>query len=166
MIEDFLDLSKIESGKLKLALKPCSIKPIISKVISGLKSQAKAKSLVVNVEIAKGISKIKGDEARIAQVLLNLIDNAIKYMGEKSNKQIEMGYSNSGNKHLFKISDNGVGIKNEDHERIFYAFRRVISKLTRGVPGKGLGLSTVKMILENYDGVIWVESKENSAKYS
>ena len=156
LIEDLLDLSKIESGKLKLVLKVCEIKPVIDKVISGLENRIKSKSLKLNVNIPRNISRIKADEARIAQVLLNLIDNAIKYTN--TGDKIIVSARNVDGFVRVDISDSGIGIPEKDLPRLFERFYRIDKARSRELGGTGLGLSIVKHIVQAHKGEVSVQS--------
>ncbi len=156
LIEDLLDLSKIESGKLKLALKPVLLEPVARRVISGLSKQLKAKSLSVNVEIPESISKIQADEARIAQVLLNLIDNAIKYTDEGG--RITVSATDADGFVRVDVSDTGIGITEKDLPRLFERFYRIDKARSRELGGTGLGLSIVKHIIQAHNGEVCVKS--------
>ncbi len=102
---------------------------------------------------------IYADRDRIRQVFLNLIDNAIKFIGDQSEPEIAIGWSESSTEHMFWISDNGVGVPIEKTNEIFGVFRRVKNRESYKIGGTGVGLTTVKSIVEYYNGDIWVESE-------
>ena len=156
LINDLLDLSKIESGKLNLVLKSCEIKPLVSQIVSRLEAQAKAKSLTVNIDVSKRVSNILSDEDAIAQILLNLIDNAIKYSSEKG--KIIISAKEKGSFLQVDISDTGIGIPEKDLPRIFERFYRVDKAHSRELGGTGLGLSIVKHIVQAHNGEVFVRS--------
>ena len=156
LIDDLLDLSKIESSKLKMSLKPISLAPIIEGVISGFRKQAKDKSLSMNIEIPKEISNILADENRLTQVLFNLIDNAIKY-SQQGGKVVILA-KDRGQFVQVDVSDNGVGIPEKDIPRIFERFYRVDKARSRQLGGTGLGLSIVKHIVQSHGGEVFVQS--------
>jgi signal transduction histidine kinase len=103
------------------------------------------------------------EKARLRQVFQNLIDNAIKYMGAddpaKTVKQIHVGCTVRHSEIEFYVRDTGIGIEREDLDKVFFVFRRGKSAAVQNVPGKGVGLSSVKSIIETYSGSIWVESE-------
>jgi signal transduction histidine kinase len=101
------------------------------------------------------------DKARIRQVFQNLIDNAIKYMGERPTREIRVGCTLSVTEAQFYVRDTGTGIHPEDLDKVFFIFRRGRSETTQKTSGKGIGLASVKSIIETYSGKIWVESKVN-----
>ena len=156
LIDDLLDLSKIESDKFGMTLKACFLKPIVMRVTAGLQKQAQDKEIVIKIEIPKDMPDILADEARIAQVLLNLIDNAIKY-----NKQKGIITISAKEKNKFvqvDISDTGIGISDKDLPRLFERFYRVDKARSRELGGTGLGLSIVKHIVSAHHGEVSVQS--------
>ena len=156
VINDLLDLSKIESGKLNLVLKPRAVEGAIRRVVSGLETRAKTKSLTINIDISKDIANITADESRITQVLLNLVDNAIKY----TNKQGKIIVSAIEQDAFVRIdvSDTGIGIPEKDLPRLFERFYRVDKARSRELGGTGLGLSIVKHIVSAHHGEVSVQS--------
>jgi two-component system phosphate regulon sensor histidine kinase PhoR len=156
LIDDLLDLSKIESGKLSLELKPCSITSIVDKVLVRLKRSIKDKSIVIHKDIPRALPNVLADEAGIIQVLFNLIDNAIKYNRQKGEITIQ-----ARSKDVFvqvDISDTGVGIPEKDLPRIYERFYRVDKARSRELGGTGLGLSIVKHIVQAHQGEVNVHS--------
>jgi signal transduction histidine kinase len=102
---------------------------------------------------------IKADKDRITQLFQNLIDNAIKYIGDTEDPEIRIGYSENKARHLFWVQDNGIGIPDEQKDNIFGVFRRGKSKEVSSVEGKGVGLAAVKTIVEMCGGDIWLDSE-------
>ena len=151
-----MNLSQIESGKLTLKLEPCAVTSIIDKVISELRQQAEYKSIMLNTEIPNDIPNILADEVRVAQVLLNLIDNAIKYTQESGKVTISAADHNSYVQ--VSVSDSGDGIPEKDLPRIFERFYRVDKARSRQLGGTGLGLSIVKHIVQAHRGEVFVKS--------
>lgn len=156
LVNDILDLSRIEAGKLRMNIRDCNIKSLTEKVILGLDKQAKDKSIKIENNIPDAIKNILADESLISQVLLNLIDNAIKYNHEGGNIRIT-----ACDKVKFvqvDVVDNGVGIPEKDLPRIFERFYRVDKARSREMGGTGLGLSIVKHIIHAHKGEISVKS--------
>jgi len=156
LIDDLLDLSKIESDKFGLALKACSFEPIITRVITGLQRQIQDKEISIKIKIPKDIPDILADEVRIAQVLLNLIDNAIKYNQQKGIITISAKEKNEFVR--IDVSDTGIGISDKDLPRLFERFYRVDKARSRELGGTGLGLSIVKHIVSAHNGEVSVQS--------
>jgi len=110
----------------------------------------------VTVQIQPNLPSIYGDRQRLTEVLQNLLDNAAKYMGDQSDPRIEIGqHGEDGDKPVFYVKDNGIGIASEFHERVFGLF----NKLDSSSEGTGIGLALVKRIIETHGGRIWVESE-------
>lgn len=156
LVNDLLDLSKLESGKFILDLEPVSLAPIIEKVLSGLRKSAATKNLEISCHIPEGLAHVKADESRISQVLLNLIDNAIKYTPEGGSVSIELIEKQDAV--MVDIKDTGLGIPEKDLPRIFERFYRVDKGRSRMLGGTGLGLSIVKHIVQSHGGNVFVES--------
>ncbi len=155
LINDVLDLSRIEAGQLTLALSEYSMTDVIQTVVTALGSLASEKKLALKTVVSPDLPPGKGDERRIAQVLLNLVGNAIKFtqIGEV---RVEATVSNSA--FVVSVSDTGSGISEADQQKIFEEFYQVDSSSTREKGGTGLGLSIAKRIIELQGGRIWVES--------
>jgi PAS domain S-box-containing protein len=155
LINDVLDLSKIEAGQLVLSLDEYSMEDVIQTVITSVEALAAEKNLKLNVRVPADLKIGKGDQQRIAQVLLNLVGNAIKFT-EKGEVKVAVGVSNET--FLISVSDTGPGISKADQKKIFEEFQQADGSSTRQKGGTGLGLSIAKKIVEMHGGQIWVES--------
>ena len=155
LINDVLDLSKIEAGQLALQLTDYSFSDVVQAVASSVGSLAAEKQLELTVDVAPDLPMGRGDERRITQVLLNLVGNAIKFTDKG---KVAVRVSASDGAFLAAVTDTGPGIKKEDQERIFEEFQQSDSALTKGKTGTGLGLAIAKRIVELHGGRIWVES--------
>jgi len=155
LINDVLDLSKIEAGQLTLSLNDYSMKEIIQTVVTAVESLAAEKNLELKVTVSPEVTYGKGDQQRIAQVFLNLVGNAIKFT-EEGEVRIEATASNDT--FQVSVSDTGPGLSDADQQRIFEEFHQVDGSSTREKGGTGLGLSIAKRIAELHGGRIWVES--------
>jgi len=155
LINDVLDLSKIEAGGLTLSLKDYSMKDVIQTVFTSVEALAAEKNLDLKMEVSEELKTGKGDEQRIAQVILNLIGNAIKFT-EQGTIVVKANVSNES--FLISVSDTGPGLSETDQKDIFDEFRQVDSSSTRAKGGTGLGLSISKKIAEMHGGRIWVDS--------
>ncbi|MBU1087730.1 MAG: HAMP domain-containing protein [Candidatus Omnitrophica bacterium] len=158
LIDDLLNLSKIESGKLIMEKKSCKIAEIVEKVIASLKVQLKDKSIIAKINIPVNIPNVLADETRIKQVLLNLVENAIKY--NIPDGEIIISAQEIGSFIKVDIMDTGIGIPNKDLPRLFERFYRVDKARSRELGGTGLGLSIVKHIIQSHGGEVFVESVE------
>jgi len=155
LINDVLDISKIEAGQLTLSLNDYSMGEVVQTVSTSLEALAAEKNLELNVKVPTDLTIDKGDEQRIAQVFLNLLGNAIKFT-EKGEVSVEVVVSNES--FLVSVSDTGLGLSEADQKKIFEEFRQADGSSTREKGGTGLGLAIAKRIVEMHGGRIWVES--------
>jgi signal transduction histidine kinase len=155
LINDVLDLSKIEAGQLTLNLGEYSMGEVVQTVFTSVEALAADKKLELKVMIPTDLPSGKGDEQRIAQVLLNLVGNAIKFT-ESGKITVKVNVSNET--FLVSVSDTGPGLSEADQIRVFKEFHQADGSSTRKKGGTGLGLSIAKRIVEMHGGRIWVES--------
>jgi signal transduction histidine kinase len=155
LINDVLDLSKIEAGQLTLSLADYAMEEITHAVATNVESLAAEKKLALRVTVPPDLPPGRGDSRRIAQVLLNLVGNAIKFteVGE-----VRVGVTVSDETFIVSVADTGPGISPADQARIFEEFQQADSSSTRKKGGTGLGLAIAKRIVEMHGGRIWVES--------
>ncbi len=156
LVDDLLDLSRLESDKLNLKITKHSIEPIMGRVMMGLNKQAKKRGITLKKNAAEGLSQANIDESAIAQVFLNLVDNAIKYNKDGGSVMITA----QENDHAIQVDiiDTGIGIPEDDIPRLFERFYRVDKARSRQLGGTGLGLSIVKHIIQSHDGEVSVKS--------
>jgi signal transduction histidine kinase len=155
LINDVLDLSKIEAGQLTLSLADYSMKELVQTVLVAMESLAAEKKLALKVDVTADLPRGRGDERRLSQVLLNLVGNALKFT-DAGEVRVEAGLRNG--EFVVSVADTGPGISAADQERIFEAFQQVDSSVTRKKGGTGLGLSIARRIVELHGGRLWVES--------
>jgi signal transduction histidine kinase len=156
LINDILDISKIEAGKLELDCEHFDLKEVMEEIILTFDAIAKDKNLEIKKSIPKNII-LYNDKRRFKQILLNIVSNAIKYTNEGS---VRITVNILDNKELeIKILDTGVGIKREDLNRIFEPFQQVDEELTKKVEGTGLGLHLVRKLLSIMNGNISLVSE-------
>ncbi len=156
LINDVLDLSKIEAGQLTLSLGDYSLGDMVHGVISAVEPLAAEKRLAFTAEVAPDLPPGRGDERRLSQVLLNLVGNAIKFT-DKGEVAIRASATNGA--FTVAVCDTGPGIAAADQAKIFEEFQQADSSITRKKGGTGLGLSIAKRIIEMHGGRIWVESE-------
>jgi signal transduction histidine kinase len=156
LINDVLDLSKIEAGQLTLSLDEYSLSDVVHGVISAVEPLAAEKRLTFKAEVAPDLPIGHGDERRLSQVLLNLVGNAIKFT-DKGEVAIRARATNGA--FTVAVRDTGPGIAGADQAKIFEEFLQADSSITRKKGGTGLGLSIAKRIIEMHGGRIWVESE-------
>ncbi|HZT51472.1 MAG TPA: GAF domain-containing protein, partial [Stellaceae bacterium] len=156
LINDVLDLSKIEAGQLALTLADYSVKELVQAVYVAVEPLASAKALALKLEVAPSLPPAHGDERRLSQVLLNLVGNAIKFTD-----QGEVVISARAKDGLLTIAvrDTGPGIAESDQGRIFEEFQQADSSSTRAKGGTGLGLAISRRIIALHGGRLWVESQ-------
>jgi len=155
LINDVLDLSKIEAGQLTLAVNDFSFHDVVHSVISGVESLAAEKQIKLSTDLPADLPVGQGDERRITQVLMNLVGNAIKFTDAG---EVAVRVTAPDSMFVASVSDTGPGIPEDQQQRIFEEFQQVDSSSTRKKGGTGLGLAIAKRIVELHGGRIWVES--------
>jgi len=156
LINDVLDLSKIEAGQLTLSLDDYSLSDVVHGVVSAVEPLAAEKRLVFKAEVEPNLPSGHGDGRRLSQVLLNLVGNAIKFT---DTGEVAIRASATNGAFTVAVCDTGPGISASDQAKIFEEFQQADSSITREKGGTGLGLSIAKRIIEMHGGRIWVESE-------
>jgi signal transduction histidine kinase len=156
LINDVLDLSKIEAGQLTLSLDDYSLGDVVHGVVSAVEPLAAEKRLAFKAEVEPGLPTGHGDGRRLSQVLLNLVGNAIKFT---DNGEVAIRASATNGAFTVAVCDTGPGIPVTDQAKIFEEFQQADSSITKKKGGTGLGLSIAKRIIEMHGGRIWVESE-------
>lgn len=158
LVNNLLDLSRIEVGTLKLTHEKCNIKEIIKSAANGTQLTADNK---LSIKIEPKLQDVYADPLRLESILRNLIENSIKYAGEDAHIKVEV--NKNGKDIIFHVHDDGPGIPQKEGERIFERFYRVDDSLTRLTSGAGLGLAICQGLVRAHGGKIWVEKVENGA---
>jgi PAS domain S-box-containing protein len=161
LINDVLDISKIEAGQLEVYCEPFDLRASITNVTNTVRPLAEKKGLVLNVEVALAVAEVVSDKRRVEQVLLNLLSNAVKFT-EKGRVTLRAAVaSDSAARSVVRMSvtDTGMGIKSEDLDKLFRPFRQIDSELSRNHEGTGLGLAICKKLAEKLGGAIRAESE-------
>jgi len=152
---------------MELKYELCSIRKVIDDACDTLDSWAKSKSIKLLKKVQPDIPQLELDYNRIIQVLNNLIGNAIKFTPRNGTITVEAGTDEKGKGILVSVIDTGVGIAQEDLDKVFDKFQQVGERMATDISGTGLGLSITKEIVELHGGIIWVESaKGKGAKFS
>jgi two-component sensor histidine kinase len=165
ILNDLLDLSRIESGKIELKFKDIQLKDVIELVASSLRPHADMKSIQIDVEIPESLPAVYGDQEKIEQILTNLIGNAIKFTSDGGKILISAHLPSpdpkdgDGQTVAVSVKDTGIGIPLEHLDAIFEKFHQVEGSLHRSVSGTGLGLAITKGLVEAHQGKIVVESE-------
>jgi PAS domain S-box-containing protein len=157
LINDLLDLSKIESGKMRMVFLPLELRPLVRRILGVLEKSAQEKSINIALDIPENLPRVMADETGICQVILNLLDNGIKYTA--SGGRVKISVSIKDKFVQIDVSDTGIGIPEKDLPRIFERFYRVDKAHSRELGGTGLGLSIVKHIVQAHGGGVWVKSE-------
>jgi CheY-like chemotaxis protein len=158
MINDILDISKIEAGKMGLIFEPVDVQQVISGVMSTAIALIKDKPIKLEQEVAPNLPIIQADGTRLRQVVLNLLSNAAKFTEEG---QITLRAWADEDQITISVKDTGIGISPEHQTTIFKEFHQVDASTTRRTGGTGLGLAISRHFVEMHGGCIWVESEPN-----
>lgn len=160
ILNDLLDLSRIESGRVEMQCKEMDVRVSIDSILSSFKPQADQKSIQLHMEVEKDLPFVYGDQEKIEQILTNLIGNAIKFTQEGGKVDVFAKLLNGGRNNVaISVRDSGIGIPEDQHEKVFEKFFQVEGSLHRSVSGTGLGLAITKGLVEALQGKIWVESE-------
>jgi len=158
LINDVLDISKMEAGQLSMSFNDYSMQEIVGNVIVAVESLGDEKNLELKADVSPDLPLGKGDEQRITQVLLNLVSNAIKFTDEGG---VTVKAIVSDDAFQVSVTDTGMGISEADQEMIFEEFQQADGSATRAKGGTGLGLAIARRIVEMHGGRLWVESTLN-----
>jgi signal transduction histidine kinase len=156
LINDVLDLSKIEAGQLTLSLESYSLKDVVQTVYNAVEPLATEKKLAFKVDVQPNLPSGRADERRLTQVLLNLVGNAIKFT---DTGEVVISASSGNGSFALSVRDTGPGISQTDQAKLFQEFQQADNSTTRAKGGTGLGLAISKRIIEMHGGRIWVESR-------
>ncbi|PYN92058.1 MAG: hypothetical protein DMD91_32970 [Candidatus Rokuibacteriota bacterium] len=157
LINDILDLSKIEAGRMDLELTHFSVPMAVENALTLIRERATRHGLTVALDVGANVGEIVGDERKVKQVLINLLSNAIKFTPEGGRVTVTAGLAD-GTVEIV-VSDTGIGIAAEDHEAIFEEFRQVGTDYARKREGTGLGLALARRFVELHGGRLWVKSE-------
>lgn len=157
LTEDLLKLSKMDADRLELEIRRVSVSQLVESCIETAQHRAIEKEIAISVKPGNGVPDIAGDRRRLAEVLQNLIDNALQYT--LSRGEIVVSTEARDGEVVFTVADTGIGIPKADQSRIFERFYRVDAARSRELGGTGLGLSIAKHIVEVHGGRIWVDSE-------
>ena len=155
LINDVLDISKIEAGQVTVSCTPFDLKGSIGKITGIVRPLAEKKNLALQVEVAPGIGSCTSDERRVEQILMNLLNNAIKFTEQG---RVTLTARTEDDQILLSVADTGIGIRPEDMGQLFKPFRQIDSGLSRQHEGTGLGLAICQRLAELLGGKISVES--------
>ncbi|HSB51886.1 MAG TPA: HAMP domain-containing sensor histidine kinase, partial [Dissulfurispiraceae bacterium] len=155
LINDLLDISKMEAGQLEWKMQPLSVYDIVDTAMDSTSALFEQKGLTTAKDLEEGLPQLVGDRDRLVQVMVNLLSNAVKFTEEGG---VTCRVSRSGGEVTVSVIDTGIGIARTEQENIFKKFKQVGDTLTDRPKGTGLGLPISKQIVEHHGGRIWVES--------
>lgn len=158
LINDILDLSKVEAGKIELIIERVSVPVVISETLTLLKERAAQNKVTLVKELDPELDFIEADKQRVKQILFNLINNAIKF-SKTEGGTVKVISKNGMGTAVISVSDTGIGIREEDLGKLFKEFEQINPEITRKYGGTGLGLAISKKLTELHGGTITVESK-------
>jgi two-component system phosphate regulon sensor histidine kinase PhoR len=156
LIDDVLDLSAIEAQRVAYRMEAVSLPDIIDRILKALDPMAKAKKVIVEVDFPVQVPKVRADRDKLTQILMNLIDNAIKF--NKQGGRVRVTASPNDKELFVRVEDTGAGIASEDLPRVFERFYRGNKDRSHEIPGTGLGLAIVKHLVEAHQGTLRAES--------
>jgi signal transduction histidine kinase/DNA-binding response OmpR family regulator/ligand-binding sensor domain-containing protein len=156
LINDVLDLAKIESGRMEWNMKPILIQDVIDRAISATSSLFDEKDLKLKKQIPQNLPLINGDSDKLIQVVINLLSNAVKFTDEGT---VSVEAYKDNNQVVVEVQDTGMGVAEEDRHKIFERFRQAGDTLTDKPKGTGLGLPICREIIEHHGGIIWMKSE-------
>ena len=157
LINDILDLSKIEAGKMELELTTFDLPAAMDNALTLVKGRAANHAIALHLETDRRLGEVVADERKIKQVLVNLLSNAVKFTPEGGRVEVRAAPADGGVE--IAVSDTGIGIAAEDQEAIFEEFRQVGTDYAKKREGTGLGLALTKRIIELHGGRVWVKSE-------
>ena len=155
LINDILDLSKIEAGRMELALADFDLPAVVENVLILMRERAARRGVTLARVVDERLATIRADERKVKQVLLNLLSNALKFTPEGGRIDVRASLRNDAVE--IAVTDTGIGIAPEDHEAVFEEFRQV-GTASHSVEGTGLGLALSRKFVTLHGGRIWVES--------
>ena len=152
LLEDLLDLSAIEAKRMEYRMEPVVVSEVAQRLVKGLSPMAKTKKVTVTIDLPETLPRVYADREKLAQILLNLLDNAIKF--NKSGGQVRLTAGVKGTTLEIRVRDTGMGIAPEDLPRVFERFFRGDKSHSREIAGTGLGLAIVKHLVEAHQGTV------------
>src|SRR5579859_1036036 len=156
LVNDILDLSKIEAGKIEIAFQEVDLPSVVDQVISSMQQIAESKALILTSDLSSEVSKVTGDPGRVREILTNLVSNAIKFTSAGS---VAIRGMPVGAMAEISVLDTGIGIEPAAHHRIFEEFRQASDNISRDYGGTGLGLSIARRLVELQGGKMGLESE-------
>ncbi|WP_407356720.1 PAS domain S-box protein [Methanolobus sp. WCC5] len=157
IINDILDISKVEAGKMELEPDIIDVEAVIKEIVTITETLASRKKIRVITELCENMPNVLADRSKLRQIMYNLMGNAIKFTGDGGKISIITDFSE--NKLYVSVTDTGIGISPEDQKKLFKPFSQIDASISRKYEGTGLGLALVKELVELHGGKIWVQSE-------
>jgi signal transduction histidine kinase len=158
LINDILDLSKVEAGKIELVIDKIKVPSVIEETCTLIKEKAMKHNVILKKEFDPALSYIEADQQRLKQIMFNLLSNAVKF-SKPEGGTVTITAKKEDDMAKFSVSDTGIGIKDENLDKLFSAFEQLDSGITKLYGGTGLGLAITKKLVELHGGRITVESR-------
>jgi len=160
LIDDLLDLSKIDAGKMELKIEACNVYDELESALNAMESQATARGLYLRLDVPQGIPPVQADSQRLRQILINLLGNAVKFTKQGGITLRAALHPDDPRPMVWiSVADTGIGISKENQSIIFDEFRQADGSITREYGGTGLGLAISKKLVDMMGGTIWVQSE-------
>jgi signal transduction histidine kinase len=157
LVNDILDLAKIESGTSDLELGPVDVEEVIDRAVQFFRERAMRLGIALRSEVGPGLESVEADERRLKQLLYNLLSNALKFTA--AGGEVVVRGHRENERVVIAVTDTGVGIPTDEQDKIFESFYQVDATLTKSRQGTGLGLALVRKIADLHRGCVWVQSK-------
>ncbi len=157
LVNDLLDISRIETGRIRLDRQPNHVAQVVQDVVAALSKQAEEKNLTISVKMKAALPPVYADRDRLTQILTNLLDNACRYT--QADGKITISARRAADKVQIDVADTGIGISPQDQEKVFERFYRADHPVVQETGGTGLGLSIVKSFVELHGGTLWLKSE-------
>ncbi len=161
LINDILDLAKVEVGKLELDEQPLDVRKVADACVTLIKERAHENAVAVDLEFPEALPPLRADERKLKQILINLLSNAVKFTPAGGKVKLRAGLAPDGG-FMIKISDSGIGIAKENIANALAPFTQVEGDLSRSYEGTGLGLPLSKALVELHGGKLYIESALNA----
>lgn len=159
LAKDLSEIARLETGQLELQMSAFSLRRLVTDVVESVEPQARDRSITIKTRFESEVPPVYGDASQLRQVVVNLVDNAIKYSHDNGNVSIRLQHMRASNRVEFSVKDDGVGIRKEDISRVTERFFRVDKSRSRSAGGTGLGLSIVKHILAAHSQELEIKSR-------
>jgi signal transduction histidine kinase len=159
VVNDLLDLSRIRFGNIEMKFEDLDLPDVVEFIITCFKPRAEEKSIVLKSEVPREFPAVYGDREKIEKILLNLVENAVKFTPEHGEVSLSARVVDGENKAVISVRDSGIGIRKDQLQDIFKKFHQVEESYHRSMNGTGLGLAITKGLVEAQRGEIWVESE-------